>query len=245
MSGTGYASVGHLFEHCEDQTEFGYKQVLRKLVSELYVDEDAACGRQGFGNFERFFDNIPISVETTSKYLANLLKLPNVENSTFELKVERMVWDLIQLDPKFEQVLRNSRNPEEKKEERMCFQLFCLFNRFCDIHKIPMKMNEKAVKFLLQKVGIPIGKNKSLPHFPFQNLLECVFRHKQVLDELLTVAVEHAYDEYVRDILIEKTISFRTFTTWTPGGSQKITTGKSRYTQMDYEYTVVYELSNQ
>ena len=101
MSGTGYASTGHLFEYCDDQTQSGYREVLRKLVSELHVHEDATCHWKGFANFELFFDNVCINVENTSKYLTSILKLPDLENSAFELKVEKTVWDLIQSDPKF------------------------------------------------------------------------------------------------------------------------------------------------
>ena len=126
-------------------------------------------------------------------------------------------------------MLQNFQNPEEPKEERIYFQLFCLFNRFCDIQKIPMKLHEKAVQFLLRKIGIPIAENKSWPYLPFQNFLQCVFRHRQLLDVAMTEAVNHAYDEYVRDILIEKSVSFRTFTTWAPGASQKLITGRSLY----------------
>ena len=234
MSGTGYASIGHLFEYSDDQTQSGYKEVLRKLVTDLHVDEDATCHWQGFGNFELFFYNICINVENTSKYLTSILKLPDFENSRFELKVERMVWDLLQSDPKFQQVLQNPQTLEEQKEERICFQLFCLFNRFCDIQKMPMKLHEKAVQFLLRKIGIPIAESKSWPYCPFQNFLQCVFRHKQILDVALTEAVDRAYDEYVRDILIEKIVSFRTFTTWAPGASQKIIIGRGIHTSIEF-----------
>ena len=43
MSGTGYASIGQLFELSKDQTLDGLREALQPLISKLYVylDEEA------------------------------------------------------------------------------------------------------------------------------------------------------------------------------------------------------------
>ena len=108
-------------------------------------------------------------------------------------------------NPKCIRALSTFKNYDEKKDGRICFQLFCLFNRFCDTQKNPMRITDEPCRFLFRKIGLP-SSDTVCYYFPFRLFLECIYKRK---DALVGIAVDNAYDEYVRDILVEKRILFR------------------------------------
>ena len=59
MSGTGYASIGQLFELSKDQSLVGYKDALVPLISKLYVylDEDIV-DPMAYSRLDSFFKSL-------------------------------------------------------------------------------------------------------------------------------------------------------------------------------------------
>ena len=229
MSGTGYAAVGHLFELADDnQNQPGLKRVLEKIVTHVrypgFIDETCLLlNRNTQEQYEKFFSNVVINMDSAHRYLSTIVKPTRFEDRAFGSKVERIVWNLLKSDPKWNQVLINPQKSSEKREEGICFQIFCLFNRFCECEHIPMKINDEALKFLLKKFGIQTSQNKL--SFTFLHFLECVYQRR---DSFILVGIKQAYDEYIRDVLIEKRISFRTRTYYSGKltGRQKVKIGK-------------------
>ena len=233
MSGSGYVAVGHLLELVE-KTQFlklvEFKQVLEKLAIQLHSQGSTGlqvCRKNAAqqGEFEKFFSNLAVNVDSTHGYLSTIIKPSDVDDFTFGSIVERTVWNLLKSDIRWKlpKQLKPSQKFADKKEEGICFQIFCLFNRFCDSEHLPMKINDESSKFLLKKFGVETSKRKI--SFTFQTFLECIYKRK---DAFIIVGIKHAYDDYVRDVLIEKKISFRTKTYYTSklSGRQKVKTGK-------------------
>ena len=219
-----YTCVGHLFENADDKSQSGYKTVLSKVVSQVYVSTDSMVDRNGFQQFEIFFNNVTINFDSANRYLCTKLKLPAAENVQFELKVERSVWAiLIESNTKFNQTLKNARKHiVDRKEGSICFQLFCLFNRFSESRRTPMMIEDDAIRFLFKKIGIPCAEGLCLI-FRFQHFLECVYKR---LDPIIIEAIRNAYDEYVRDVVFENGILFRLRArTGKQGESQKVRKG--------------------
>ena len=85
-----------------------------------------------------------------------------------------------------------------------------------------MKIRDEPVKFLFKKFGISTSDDMCC-FFPFRHFLGCILKRK---DSFVNVAVKQAYDEYVRDILVEKRISFRKRSYYSTLGTHKVKLGK-------------------
>ena len=221
MSGTGYASVGHLLEITEEDSSLDYKIILHKLVEHIYaVDIDGSISsREGFRHFETFFNEIEVSVESGRKYLSGLLKLSTIDNSSFEREVEELAWSLIKSDYEFYLPYSNDKDTEEQ----LCFQLFCIFNRFCETTVIPMQLGNNAKNFLFKKFGWPHLIDKNNQTLSFRQFYEEVSKRK---DCFMLINVKKSYDEYVHDIMKEGNILFRPRTFYRSSGKEKGKSGK-------------------
>ena len=156
MCGTGYVSVGHVFEQLKDQTQEGCSRHLRRLVEQIYMDLDDGSIRNvdSLFLFDKFFRNVEVSVDSSRAFLSGILKGHDTDELLFQLKVEQAVWKVLGLYPDFHSLYNKYEN-SDVMEENVCFQLFCLFNRFCEHTRIPMLMHSKAEEFLRSKFGIP------------------------------------------------------------------------------------------
>ena len=204
---SGYGSIGHIFELAETQSNNKIRLALGNFITKLFVEcDENVVSRIGFRQFNTYFDNVQVSVNSATSYLRGVLKQHHVNDLDFELKVERSVWNLLLTSFDFKckiQTYDHSDDPEN--DEDFCYQLFCLFNRFCDTKKVPMALSHEALNFLLQKFGIAELVSRSMPTrlLPF---IEYVYTQKR---SNATSAVKNAYDEFCRDILIENRISLR------------------------------------
>ena len=191
MSGTGYASVGHLFEITEEKSSLNYKSILGKLVGQVYVNFDGSIvSRVGLAGFETFFSEVEISVENGSKYLSGILKLPSTDNFSFELEIERLAWSVIKSDHEF--YLPHSK--DKNNEEQLCFQLFCIFNRFCETTTIPMQLENNAKIFLFKKFGFPHSNDENKRKLKFRQFYEQVCKRKDGF-VLVHVKISYVYVE--------------------------------------------------
>ena len=226
MSGTGYASVGHLLDITKRHSSLDYKSILLKLVEHIYaVDIDGSISsREGFKHFETFFNEIEVSVESGRKYLSGLLQLSIIDDSSFEREVEELAWSLIKSDYGFYLPYSNDIDEEDKdKEEKLCFQLFCIFNRFCETTLIPMQLENNAKNFLFKKFGWPHLIDKNKQRLSFRQFYEQVSKRR---DGFMLINVKKSYDEYVHDIMKEGNILFRPRTFSRSSGKEKGKSGK-------------------
>ena len=82
----GYASIGHLFELHKDQFNEGYKSVLFQLVTKIYMGlDETIVDRDGFRQYANYFQNVPVSVESSSKFIRGILKRHEVSDFSFQI----------------------------------------------------------------------------------------------------------------------------------------------------------------
>ena len=199
MRENGYASIGHLFEWHVDQFNEGYKTVLFQLVTKIYIGLDEnIVDRTGFRQFGNFFQNVPVTVESATKFIRGILKRHEVNDFSFQIIVEKLVWRMVKLS-----FIEKESN--HTADEDLAFRLFCLFNRFCETDEIPMKLSSQALYLLYSWLCITEPPQNVTP--TFGNILHNIWKRK---DSYLIVATKKAYDEYVRDILIEQRMLFKT-----------------------------------
>ena len=232
MSGTGYACIGHLFELVEDQMQEGCLRYLRGLVERIYAELDAASIRHANGLyiFDKFFRDVEVSVDSAQVFLSGVLKEHNLDEHLFQLKVEQTVWKVLCLHPSFYSVCNKYEN-SDVVGTNLCFQLFCLFNRFCEQGRIPMVMRRKMEKFLYSRFGAPYlkdTKNKDKKSNNRSNFLTFLEDISQVKDAFTCAMVKKAYDEYVPGILIKGKILSRVLTNVIAGGKQWAKAGKQK-----------------
>ena len=194
----GYASVGHLFEIQPEQYNEGYKNVLAQLVNKIFMGlDETIVDRAGFRQFSNFFHHVPVSVESASKFLRGILRRHEVNDFSFQITIEKLVWRLI----KSYYIQRQYLNSEK---EDLAFRLFCLFNRLCDTDDIPMLLDSQATYLLYNWLNIQEPPKDFIA--TFSNVLENIIRRK---DPYLIVSSKNSYDQYVRDILIEDRLLLR------------------------------------
>ena len=194
----GYASIGHLFEHHKEQFNEGYKSVLFQLVTKIYMGlDETIVERDGFRQFANFFENVPVSIESASKYIRGILKRHEVSDFSFQIVVEKLVWKMIH------SVYIRKQYISTDKEE-LAFRVFCLFNRICETDSIPMKLSAQGMHLIYSWLSIDaLMPNSSAT---FGNVLSNITKRK---DPYLIVITKKCYDQYVRDILIEERLMFR------------------------------------
>ena len=213
MSGTGYVAVGHLFKLTEIRKWSSNKSALRVLVSTIVKEVDETIvNPKGTVLFDKFFTDITVSIDSACTFLRGFLKRHDVEDLAFELQVEKIVWKIVRNHETFHQILQKYCHTDDIMQDT-CFQLFCLFNRFCYTKKVHMEMDDHSQSFLLKKFGLPEGPPIRLRRgegvLTFEDFFDNVFPR---IDQFVVVCVKRAYDEYVRDILIEGMLQCRTIT---------------------------------
>ena len=203
---SGYVSVGHVFEVAKEQSNIGYKLALGKLVDVIYGGSDQTVVNEvGLRQFDKYFTRVQVAVESTITYLRDILKHHDFEDLDFQLIVEHDVFHFLFSDSEFNEKFRIYREfGKKKRSKRVIFQLFCLFNRFCDTEKIPMTLNYESLNFVLHKCGIPSLKTTSMP-FTFLSFVEHIYNNRHGHSISL---VKAPYDELCRDVLIENRMSF-------------------------------------
>ena len=222
MSGSGYACIGHLFEIANRHSLLNNKDIFRELVEQLPTNlGDSSFNRVEFADFETFFNDIEVSVESGSYYMAAALKLPTIDNAAFELEVERTTWRYIMTDYGYHLPYSKKNN----NQEQLSFQLFCIFNRFCETTIIPMNLGNNTKSFLLKKFGLPYLIDKTEQPVTFGQFCRQLCKKT---DSFTRINVKKVYDEYVKNILKEGYILFRPKTFCPRSGKIKCKTGKSK-----------------
>ena len=232
MSRTGYACIGHLFELVKDQMQEGCLRYLRGLVERIYAELDDASIRHvnGLNLFDKFFIDVKVSVDRSEAFFSGVLKGHDVDEHLFQLKVEQTVWKVLCSHPSFYSVCNKYEN-SEVVDRNVCFQLFCLFNRFCKHGHIPMVMHTKVKKFLYSKFSIPYLKETTIKDRKNNNMssfLTFLEDICQVKDAFTCAMVKKAYDEYVAGILIKGKIPSRVLTNVIAGGKKGVKAGKKK-----------------
>ena len=217
MSGTGYASIGQLFELSKDQSLEGFKYALLPLISKLYVylDEDV-IDPKAYSRLDAFFKSLEnqkqgLNIESAVKFIGGVLKCHGVDDISFQLQVEKAVWSILKCNPDFYKVHRKYKTNNETEKDK-CFHLFCIFNRFCESRNNKMMLAGHYRSFLVSQFS---GDNEGYPATNAEksslNFIDCLTKvcegpsNPQVED-----AIKHAYDEYARDVVLESTLSLRT-----------------------------------
>ena len=194
----GYASVGHLFELQPEQYNEGYKNVLAQLVNKIFMGlDETIVDRTGFRQFSNYFHHVPVSVESAGKFLRGILRRHEVNDFSFQITIEKLVWRLIK-----SYYIQGIYMNYEKEE--LAFRLFCLFNRFCDTENIPMMLSSQAIYQLYSWLNIPEPPREFKASFG--NVLINILQRR---DPYLVVSAKKCYDQYVRDVLIEERLVVR------------------------------------
>ena len=180
------------------------KKTLRHFCSILFcnMDESMIYNSSGFWNFDQFFqEGMEATAENMAKFLGGVLKLPHVDDLTFQLAVERVVWDMVKYG--YDKHCCDSMDRED------LFRLFCIFNRLCDPHQ--MRLSKKATYFLFGKFD-----KKPPPAEEFGGTFANLSYHLSGWQKAEDMAnlnygkiIKKAYDDFVRDIIIEGRVKFR------------------------------------
>ena len=103
MSGTGYVSIGHLFEESKHQTQVACSRHFHRLVERICVDLNDYTVRNvnSLVLFDKFFSNVEVSVDSSQAFLSGILRGHDVDELLFQLKVERTVWKMLGSYPDF------------------------------------------------------------------------------------------------------------------------------------------------
>ncbi len=198
LKNSGYVAVGHLLANKEPDT---YIKTLRHFCTVIFsnVDENLIHKSSGFWLYDHFFhrSEVAVSVEGYSKFLSGILRKRDTDEFLLQLRVERLVWDLVKYDYDDSVCTKITRS-------EVLFRLFCIFNRFCHPDRMPMVLKDKAACFILKEIGVPPFKNDCVS--TFADLVAWVREHRHLLQ---VRAVKKLYDEYVRDIIKEGRVKYR------------------------------------
>ena len=216
MSGTGYASIGQLFELSNNQSLDGLREALQPLISKLYVYlDDDVIDPMAYQKLDSFFKSIEnqkqkLNIESATKFIGGILKRHGVDDVSFQLEVEKAVWDLLKCNPTFYQIhksfrSKSSSSSEKNTEDTKLFHLFCIFNRFCESNMNRMMISVHYSNFLVSRIlGDSTSKLGRLNFVDFfQHIGKCQ-------GDQVTASIKLAYDEYARDVLVESHLSLRT-----------------------------------
>ena len=112
MSGTGYASIGQLFELSKNQSLWGYRDALLPLISKLYVylDEDV-IDPMAYTRLDAFFNSLEnqrqgLNIESAIKFIGGVLKMHGVDDVSFQQQIEKAVWSILKCNHDFYQMIR-------------------------------------------------------------------------------------------------------------------------------------------
>ena len=158
MSNSGFVSVGHLlFGESSDHDRISIlREVCKKLAENFTL---ALNGADCIYRFDLFFGSVKPTVESFSKFLTSFLLKSKEEESILELKIEYFIW----------------KHYGQFGFKGICakfdfsqFQLFAIFNRFCDTES--MLLHEKWTRILMKKIcggHFPgeVGKNLNYTDF--------------------------------------------------------------------------------
>ena len=203
MKNTGYVALGHLLALKKLSAEYDSKKTLRNFLSVLFgrMNETKVNSSTGFWRFDQFFENVEPNTENMAKFLRGILKQPHVDDHTFELEVERIVWDMVKFG--YDRFCTKVLSREDY------FRLFCIFNRLCDAETL--LLGKRTISFLFAKfVQTPLEEFEGT----FRNIGDIVCswqrnggggRH----NENYKIIIKKMYDDYVRDIIIESRVKLR------------------------------------
>jgi hypothetical protein len=224
----GYASIGHLFQLHKDQFNEGYKAVLFQLVTKLYMGlDESIVDRDGFSQFANYFKNVPVCIESSSIFIRDILKRQEVSDFSFQITVEKMVWEMVKpfyIQKNYLRMDREDPSIGRKKflksasedssfgtkkslsldREDLSFRIFCLFNRISDTDIIPIRLSPQGMHVMYS--WLSIHKPPAELFATYGNILANITKRK---DPFLIVSTKKCYDQYVRDILVEERLMFR------------------------------------
>ena len=197
---TGYVSIGHLFEcNGDDNNTKGNRKALQNLLEYVRATFDVTMIDKGhFGYFDTFFENLPVNIESSSQFLHCILKRPKADDVLYQLGIEKLVWNMIKNNGQYVSGLCLKYKNSQVEEVDNCFQLFCIFNRFCETDFIPITLTDTTLHFLCSKLGIDTPTSEFFANFP--NFLHFICKQMHTLK---SYKVKEIFDEFVRDILIE------------------------------------------
>ena len=197
---TGYLSIGHLFESDgDDNNTKENRTALQNLLEHVRITfDDATINKEHFRHFDTFFANLPVNIETSSQFFHCILKQPKADDVSYQLGIERLVWRIIRNNGECLSGLCLKHKNSHVEEENNCFHLFCIFNRFCETDSLPISLTDNGLRFLCAKFHINAPLHDFFPSFP--NFMHLICEQKR---NVKSCKVKEAYDELVRDILIE------------------------------------------
>ena len=219
MSGTGYASIGQLFELSKDPTLDGLREALQPLISKLYVYLDEhVIDPMAYSRLDAFFKSIDnqnqkFNIESATKFIGGILKRHGVDDVSFQLQVEKAVWDLMKCNHIFYKIHKQNKCKSDSESERITeneslFHLFCIFNRFCESNMNRMMLGAHFSNYLVSRI---MGNNiTNLGRLNFVDFFQCICDGSR--NPEITASIKQAYDEYARDVLVETQLSLRTRT---------------------------------
>ena len=156
MSNSGFVSVGHLlFGESSDHDRISIlREVCKKLAENFTL---ALNGADCIYRFDLFFGSVKPTVESFHKFLTSFLLKSKEEENILELKIEYFTWQHYG-QFRFKGIC--------KKFDFSQFQLFAIFNRFCDTES--MVLHDHWTRILIKKIcgNLPeLGKNLNFTEF--------------------------------------------------------------------------------
>ena len=130
--------------------------------------------------------------------MRGILKRHEVSDFSFQITIEKLVWKMIKASYIRSHYLHT-------EQEELAFRIFCIFNRFCETDTVPMTLSPQGQYLIYSWLSIAEPEKQFTASFG--NVLANITRRK---DPYLIVATKKYYDEYVRDILIEDRLTYKT-----------------------------------
>lgn len=187
--------VGHLLAK-KDIGE--HKSLLKHLCTVIFcnVEDNVLNKESGFVQFDKFFSNLKVTVETFSSYLYSIQKARRILGCELERLVEKIVWDLIKFDF----------NHYTLDRKLVLFRIYCLFNRFCEIDGDSqcLEMSNKSLQFLAKEIGMPFDEDLEGQRFTLESWFQILSK-----SNVSAQKIKRAYDQFVRDVVKEGRLKFR------------------------------------
>lgn len=250
MIQSGYAAVGHLLAlDGPNQPQVEQKGIAKHFLTVLLgnVEDSMVLKTSGFWQFESFFNNVDVTVETFGKFLDGVLKRLEVDSLSLQLIVEKLVWNMVkfhlcqlpadqdqQQQPPPDRASSNDFDVDEVVNHDFdeLFMLFGLFNRLCASCCLPMRLNDNALAFLFSKMGIQVPKKvpgSNAPHGGIESVLQEVIKHPK-RSTTVAFAIKKLYDRLVRDVLMEGQVVARCAPKNVLGGTGGVAAQQTRRT---------------
>ena len=138
------------------------------------------------------------------KLLDGVLKKHGTDDIMFQRNVEALVWDLVKEDLIKAEVFQKHPNIIFSN----IFQMFCLYNRFCDPTSLPLKLNYDRAKLFFSKLDISLT-TRVQESFSTEEFFEILLNNSKNDVKSSAGKIKKLFDEVVRFVLHQDQVTYK------------------------------------